>query len=182
MSPMSIAPSRYVRLSVVDGLSALNKDFLNSAKELVDPQEAAARFVIDLRDVTKAEQCLLLFPHHGHNFRVGFGVGTDMDNIRSNLELNDRGRTTVLTTMLENNIDVPAMDFSKLHARSRPDFLAEFMPKAQMMLMLPLLDRHYIAGILLLTWNKANSLTQFEVLLLKELRTACSTYLLKAGL
>lgn len=170
-------PGKYAGMLVEEGLLTLQSDVLKDDKTVNSCPTAAQAFVNNLREITNAAHCLLLFPKEGLNYRIAYGSGADIDKLKDKLELNQRGRTTVMTSMIDNNIDVTVLDFAKLNARSLPDFLPELMPKAKMLIMLPVLNEKYISSVLFLDWNEPNSLRLPEVLVLKALRTACAKYL-----
>jgi HD-like signal output (HDOD) protein len=170
-------PAKYAGLSIEEGLLTLQADVLKDAKVINSCPTAAQEFVNNLRDITKATHCLLMFPKNGFNYRISYGVGPDLDRLKDRLELNQRGRTTVMTSMLDNSIDVTVSDFAKLNAKSLPDFLPDLMPTAKMLVMLPVISEKYISSVLFLAWGEPNSLQPAEVNLLKALRTACAKYL-----
>ncbi len=164
MAPNLKLPTEAADEAALDALRARLTDMQCKTVE-----ELAAAMFATLGDLLKTAHCLLFMLTRTGEFRVRYGAGKGIDELRSKLRLAAEFEPTTFHAVIKNNVDVSIADVTRLKPTALPANYRELLPNVNKFIILPVANSK-VSGLVYCDWDGERTITPGEMAALRTLR------------
>jgi HD-like signal output (HDOD) protein len=158
-----LTPTVSVEAKLSDLLADLTNDKRASVEALASVMFAA------FGDLLNTAHCLLFMLTRSGEYRVRYGSGKGIDELKSKLRISADFKPTAFHAVVKNNVDVSINEMSRLKSANLPDGYLELLPNVKKFIVLPIANSA-VSGLIYCDWDSDRVLSQTEMELVKKLR------------
>lgn len=161
--PLPMAPTESAEAELAQLFEAIAKEKRANLEDL-----ANAMFP-NVAHALQTAHCLLFMMTRTGDFRVRYGYGKGIDELKLKFRLSAEFQPTAFHAVIKNNVDVSIDDITRLKPSALPDGYRELLPNVKKFVVLPIANQR-VSGLVYCDWDVERSLDRSELAALKKLR------------
>lgn len=155
------------KVSAEQTLNELMKTLSSANMTTVD--ELAGAMFSAFSELMQTAHCLLFMMTRSGEYKVRYGYGKGIDELKSNLKISADFKPTTFHAVIKNNVDVSIADVSRLKATSFPDGYTQLLPLVNKFVILPIAPAR-VSGLLYCDWDTDRVFSPAELEAVRHLR------------
>ncbi|AGX86278.1 HDOD domain-containing protein [Candidatus Symbiobacter mobilis] len=149
-------------------LEQLHKDVQQS--EWTSMESLAGAIFAGLHQILHSAHCLLFTKMRSGDFRICYGYGKGIDELRSKIRIaTTEHHTTAFHAVIRNNVDISIADVTKLKPSALPDGYTTLLPEIRRFVILPIANKS-VSGLMYCDWDGTNTIGQADLVVVRKLR------------